>query len=136
MAPCEEVEVDMENRLAGSGISVIYNPVAFLGHPFFSSEPGSNLKDMADEVIVLWYESERAGNMFSWHDEKVHRRNRRDVFDCNHEIILIDFFGGNFISYYFAEDAIIHWFSLLLAVLTRRTRFVATIHHLYSSHNP
>ncbi len=108
MASCEEVKVYMENGLASTGIGIVDDPVTVLGHAFFPGEMGCGLEDMADKVIVVWHESERADNVFSRHDEKVYGRNWRDVLNGNYQFILVNFLGGNLVSNYFAEDAIIH----------------------------
>lgn len=108
MPSCKEVKVYMENRLTSAGIGVVDDPKTVLSHTFFLGKTGSDLEDMADQVIVLRYEPEGTGDVFSRYDEKMHGSNRCNVLNGYYQIVLINLLGGNIVRDYFTKNAIIH----------------------------
>jgi hypothetical protein len=96
MTPREEMEMNMEYRLAGAGVIIADYPESFFRYSPLPRNQGSHLKDMADEGVVLRVEIQGIYEVFSGDEQHVGRCDRSNVFNGDDQFILMDFFCGDF----------------------------------------
>jgi hypothetical protein len=90
------MKMDMENRLSGAGVIIVYDPEPFFGKIPFGRDAGRHLEQMADEGIVRLLHIQGIHEMLSGYQQEMCRRNRRNVFNNYQPVILINLFCRDF----------------------------------------
>ena len=89
-AAAEDVQVDVEHRLAGVGVAVEDRPVAPIGVAGSLRERRAPSHHLADQAVVLGSELVEAGDVASRDDQHVRRRLRVDVLEGDDAVVLVD----------------------------------------------
>ena len=90
----QEVKVDMKNRLSGTGIIIRDNPEATFGNSLFPGDSRCHRIDVPDQLIVGRIEVECVHKMFSRNEQKMERRDRRDILYDDNPLILKNLLCG------------------------------------------
>ena len=115
----QEVKVDMKNRLSGTGIIIRDNPEAAFGNSLFTGDSRCHRIDVPDQLIVGRIEVECVHKMFSRNEQKMERRDRRDILYDDNPLILKNLFCGERTGYYPAKQTtFIHQRLLLTPLLS------------------
>ncbi len=85
--------MEMENRLPGPGIVVVYYPEAIRIHPFPARDVRGDPEDMTNNQGVFLLEIKGIYNMLSGNNQQMQRGNRRDILYNHKALILIDLHG-------------------------------------------
>jgi hypothetical protein len=104
-AATQQVEVQMEDGLAGPCSVIDNGAVSRLLNCFFTSEPGGHVQKMPEQRFILGTHFRKRWNMLSRHHEHVHRSLGLNILNGNDALILIDNFGWYFPPNDLAKDA-------------------------------
>jgi len=103
MAAAHKVNMDMEHHLTAPAIHVDDYAITGLGNATLLSDPPGHRQETGEERVIVGNIVE-SGVMGLRHNEYVDRRRGARVLERDHQVVLIDFVGGQDTLDYLAED--------------------------------
>jgi hypothetical protein len=100
--------MEMENRLPGPGIVVVYYPEAILVHSFPARDVRSHPEGVTNNHGVFLLQIKGIYNMLSGNNQQMQRGDRRDILYDHKDLILIDLPGRYLTGNNPAENASFH----------------------------
>jgi len=105
---CEQVQVNMEDRLAGGTVGVEHGPVAVVGVSVLFRDGCGHTLHRAHQRIVVRIQIVQCGDVTARNDQDVQGRLRIDIPDRNDLVILMDEASRDLSCDDLAEKAIVH----------------------------
>jgi hypothetical protein len=105
---CQEMKVEMENRLSRPGIIIVNNPEAVVRHSLLPCNAGGHLEDVTHHGRVLLPKIQRIYGMLPGNNQQMQRSDRRYILYDNKMFILVYLPGRYLTSDNLAEYAFFH----------------------------
>lgn len=102
------MQVDVKNRLAGTGIAVHHQPVARLRDAFLTSKRAGGKRHLAEQPGIRGREIVEGAYMFARHYKNMHGRLGMDIAEGDQVFGLHHHVGLDGALRHFAEQAIVH----------------------------
>jgi hypothetical protein len=93
--------MQVKNTLTGVGTGINRHPKAAFGNAVIAGKLSGDLKNLADDRVVLWLDIEHAGDVLARNDQKMNRRLGIDVFKDDDVIV----FKNDVRLYLLGDDA-------------------------------
>ena len=106
----QQMQVDVEHRLAGFAVAVEDRPVATLRVAVFPGQHGGRSEHRAHQRVIGRRQVIDGGNVPPRHDEQVQRRLRIDVLNRDQIVVLVDDGAFDLARDDLAEEAVAHGF--------------------------
>ena len=100
--------MQMKHGLTRTGIDIEYGPISLFVNATLFGQSLRDLKHVREEGAVALFDIIQGWNVFSRNNEKVHRRLRMNVFERDHEVVLMHLLRRCFASNDSAEQTGLH----------------------------
>src|SRR5262249_8280552 len=107
-ATAQQMVMQMEHRLSGMRAAIDYHTKTFFGDSQVLGQFRGYTKNLPDNRSIFRTEIQNRSDMFSWHDQNVHRRLGTDILKSDHIRILVNQFPLDFSLYNAAKKTVFH----------------------------
>lgn len=95
MAPAQDMQMEVEHALAAVRSGVDDDTVPGLGNPLQFRDLTANQQQLSEQLRVRIVQLSHRNHMFPGNDQRMDRRLRIDIVECDDQIVLIDECCGN-----------------------------------------
>lgn len=108
MAPTQNMKMEMKYALASVRSGVDDDPVPGLGNPLQFRDLTADQQQPSEQLSIRVLQLSQRDHMFSGNDQRMDRRLRIDIVECDHQIVLIDEGCRNSPRDDFAKETVAH----------------------------
>lgn len=108
MTPAKNVEMEVKHALAAMGSGVDDNTVSGLGNPLQFRDLTANQHQPSQQLGIRILQLSHRDHMCSGNDERMGRRLRIDIVECDHQIVLVNEGCRNSPRDDFAKETVAH----------------------------
>ena len=108
MAPTQNMEMKMKYALAAMYPGIDDKAISGIGNLLLFCDRITGQQQTSKQRDVRILKLGNRGHMLSWNDQRMRRRLRFDVVECNHQLVFIDERCGNGSCGNFAKETLAH----------------------------